>query len=90
MPVKFQKIHEDWMVFNQPIGRCRNNIKEGRTRTYNVSVWLGSELPAKKILEQCTLEWEETRSNGGTIKMVYKQVPIPIHSKKLDPGWSAH
>ncbi len=73
MPAKFQKIHMDWMVFNQPIGQFKNDIKEGRTRTYNVSLWLGSELPAKKILEQCTLEWEETRSNGSTIKMVYKR-----------------
>ncbi len=74
MPAKFQKIHVDWMVFNQPIRWVKNDIKEGRTPTYNVSLWLGSELPAKKILEQCTLEWEETRLNGGTIKMVYKRV----------------
>ena len=38
MPAKFQKIHEEWMVFDQPIGRFKNDIKEGRTRTYNVSV----------------------------------------------------
>ncbi len=38
MPVKFQKIHKEWMVFDQPIGRFKNDIKEGRTRTYNVSV----------------------------------------------------
>ncbi len=83
MPVKFQKIHEEWMVFDQPIGRFKNDIKEGHTCTYNVSVWLGSELPAKKILEQCTLEWEETRSNGGTIKMVYKQVQSLYTARNL-------
>jgi hypothetical protein len=74
MPAKFQKIHAGWMVFDQPIGRFKNDIKEGRTCTYNISLWLGSELPAKKILKQCTLEWEETRSNGGMIKMAYKRI----------------
>lgn len=62
------------MVLDQPFGQFKNDIKEGRTRTYNVSLWLGSELPVKNILEQCTLEWEETHSNGGSIKMAYKHV----------------
>jgi hypothetical protein len=29
MPVKFQKIHEDWMVFDQPIGRLRTTSRKG-------------------------------------------------------------
>ncbi len=48
-----------------------------------MSVWLGSELLAKKILEQFTLEWEETRLNGGTIKMVYKQVQSLYTARNL-------
>ena len=74
MPDKFQRIHADWMVFDQPITRFKNDIREGRTRTFNVSFWLGSKLLANKILDQCTLEWEETRSNGGFVKMNYKRV----------------
>jgi hypothetical protein len=71
------------MAFDQPIGWFKNDIKEGRTFTYNVSLWLGSELPAKNTLEQCTLEWEETRSNGGTIKMAYKHVQSRYTARNL-------
>ncbi len=74
MPPKFQRIHSDLMVFDQNITRSKNDIKEGHKRTYNVSFWLGSEQPAQKILNSCILEWDETQSNGGIIKMVYKQV----------------
>jgi hypothetical protein len=74
MPDKFQRIHADWMVFDQPITRFKNDIREGRSRTYNVSFWLGSEILATKILDQCTLEWEEIRTNGGSVKMTYKRV----------------
>ena len=90
MLAKFQKIHEEWMVFNQPIGRFKNNIKEGRMRTCNISVWLGSEVLEKKILEQCTLEWEETRANGGTINMAYKQDQSLYTARNLNTGWGAH
>ena len=38
MPAKFQRIHADWMVFYQPIGRFKNDIKESHTRTYNISL----------------------------------------------------
>ncbi len=37
MPPKFQKIHGEWMVFNQSITRFKNDIKEGPRHTYNVS-----------------------------------------------------
>ncbi len=72
MPPKFQRIHSDRMVFDQNITRFKNDIKEGRKHTYNVSFWLGSEQPAQKILDACILEWDKTRSNGGIIKMVHK------------------
>jgi hypothetical protein len=38
MPVKFQKIHEEWVCFDQIIGRFKNNIKERRTRNYSVLI----------------------------------------------------
>jgi hypothetical protein len=34
-------------------------------------------------LEQCTLEWEETRSNGSTIKMAYKRIQSLYTARNL-------
>jgi hypothetical protein len=62
------------MVFDQSITRFKNNIKEGRKRTYNVSFWLGIKKTAQMILDSCILEWAETRPNGGIVKMTCKQV----------------
>jgi hypothetical protein len=74
MPVKFQKIHEEWVCFDQVIGRFKNDIKEGRTCTYNVLIWLGSDKKPKKLIDSCTLEWEEARANGGVVKVQYKKM----------------
>jgi hypothetical protein len=74
MPVKFQKIHEEWACFNQVIGRFKNDIKEGKTCTYNVSLWLGSDKELKKLINSCTLQWEEARANGGVVKVQYKKM----------------
>jgi hypothetical protein len=71
------------MVFDQNITRFKNDIREGRKRTYNISLWLGSERPAQKILDACILEWDEIRSNKGTVKMVYKQVQSLYTSRNL-------
>jgi hypothetical protein len=38
MPEKFQKVYEDCAEFNQGITRFRNDIKEGRKYTYNLSI----------------------------------------------------
>ncbi len=74
MPVKFQKIHKEWVCFDQIIGRFKNDIKEGRTCTYNVSIWLGSDKEPKKLIDSCTLKWEEARANGGLVKVQYKKM----------------
>jgi hypothetical protein len=74
MPVKFKKIHEEWVCFDQVIGRFKNHIKEGRTRTYNVSIWLGSDKEPKKLVDSCTLKWKEARANGGVVKVQYKKM----------------
>jgi hypothetical protein len=73
MPPKFQRIHAEWMVFDQSIIRFKNNIKEGRKCTYNVSFWLRSKKPAQMILDSSILECGEFRPNGGIVKMAYKQ-----------------
>jgi hypothetical protein len=51
MPVKFQKIHKEWVCFDQVIGRFKNDTKEGRTHTYNVLIWLGSDKKPKKLID---------------------------------------
>ncbi len=56
MPPKFQRIHTEWMVFDQSITRFKNDIKERHKRTYNVSFWLGSKKLAQIILDSCILE----------------------------------
>jgi hypothetical protein len=83
MPPKFQKIHKDWAEFKAGISRFKNNIKEGRKQTYALSIWLGSNKPTEKILDACTLEWEEDRPNGGRVKMKYKQVQSLYTAKNL-------
>jgi hypothetical protein len=83
MPEKFQKIHDEWAKFNQPVARFKNDIKVGRKRTYNLSIWLGSEKPTKDILHACELEWEEERENGGSVKFSYKQMQSLQTSRNL-------
>ena len=83
MPEKFQKIHEEWAKFDQPIARFKNDIKVGRKRTYNLSIWLGSEKPTKDILSACELEWEEERENGGSVKFSYKRMQSLQTSRNL-------
>jgi hypothetical protein len=67
MPPKFQRIHAEWMVFDQSITRFKNDIKEGCECTYNVTFWLWSKKPAQMILDSCILEWDETRPNRGIV-----------------------
>jgi hypothetical protein len=49
-----------------------SNIKEGKSRSYQLSIWLGSTKPAEEINNKCTLEWEKEPVNGGFIKMAFK------------------
>jgi hypothetical protein len=72
MPEKFQKVHKDWVEFDQGITRFKNDIKAGRNRTYTLSIWLGSKKPPQQILDACALEWEEEQDNGGSVKIAYK------------------
>jgi hypothetical protein len=67
MPVKFQKIHEEWVCIDQVIGRFK-------THTYNILIWLGSDKEPTKLIDSCMLEWEEARANGGLVKVQYKKM----------------
>ncbi len=56
MPEKFQKIYKNWAVFDQPLSRFKNDIRENRKRTYNLSIWLGSKRKTDMIINGCTLD----------------------------------
>jgi hypothetical protein len=58
MPEKFQKIYKNWAVFNQPLSRFKNDIRENRKRTYNLSIWLGCKRKTDMIINGCTLDWD--------------------------------
>jgi hypothetical protein len=53
---KFQKIYKTWAVFDQPLSRFKNDIRENRRRTYNLSIWLGSKNKTETIIHGCTLD----------------------------------
>jgi hypothetical protein len=74
MPDKFQKVYKDWANFDQPIMHFKSDIKEGKSRSYQLSIWLGSTKPAEEIINKCTLEWEEEQDNSGFIKMAFKRM----------------
>jgi hypothetical protein len=56
---KFQRIHVEWMVFDQSITYFKNDIKEGCKHTNNVSFWLCKK-PAQMLLDSCIFEWDKT------------------------------
>ncbi len=63
--------------------RFKNDIKAGRKRTYNLSIWLGSKKSSKTILDACELGWEEERENGGLVKFSYKRMQSLHTSQNL-------
>ncbi len=74
MPEKFQKIYKNWAVFNQPLSRFKNDIWENHKRTYNLSVWFGSERKTDMIINSCTLDWDNKQKCGGFVKIAYKRI----------------
>jgi hypothetical protein len=38
MPEKFQKIYKTWAVFDQTLSHFKNDVRENRRRTYNLSI----------------------------------------------------
>jgi hypothetical protein len=83
MPEKFQKIYKNWAVFNQPLSRFKNDIRENRKRTYNLSIWLGSERKTDTIINGCTLDWDNEQKCGGFMKIAYKRIQSLNTGKNL-------
>jgi hypothetical protein len=83
MPEKFQKIYKNWALFDQPLSRFKNDIWENRKRTYNLSIWLGSERKTDMIINGCTLDWDNEQKCGGFVKIAYKRIQSLNTDKKL-------
>ena len=77
----------DFLAYGSPcisaITRFRNDIKEGRRRTYNLSIWLNSKKPPQQILDASALEWEEEQDNRGLVRIAYNQVQSLHTSRNL-------
>ncbi len=52
-------------------------------RTYNLSIWLGSDKPPQQTLDAFALEWEEEQDSGGSVRIAYKQVQSLHMSRNL-------
>jgi hypothetical protein len=83
MPEKFQKIFETWAVFDQPLSRFKNDIRENRRRTYSLSIWLGSKKKIETIINGCTLDWDNKQKSGGFVKIAYKWIQSLNTGKNL-------
>ncbi len=82
---KFQKIYKKWAEFNQPLSRFKNDIRENRKRTYNLSIWLGSKRKTYTIIKGCTLDldWDNKQKYGGFVKIAYKRIQSLNTGKNL-------
>ncbi len=83
MPEKFQKIYKTWSVFNQPLSCFKNIVWENRRRTYNLSIWLGSKKKTKKIINSCTLDWDNEQKCGSFVKIAFKRIQSLNRGKNL-------
>jgi hypothetical protein len=83
MPEKFQKIYETWAVFYQPLSYFKNDTRENRRRTYNLSIWLGSKKKTKTIINGCTLDWDNEQKCCGFVKIAYKRIQSLNTGKNL-------
>ncbi len=83
MPEKFQKIYKNWVVFDQPLSRFKNDIWENRKRTYNLLIWLGSKRKTDTIINGCTLDWDNKQKCGGFMKIAYERIQSLNTGKKL-------
>jgi hypothetical protein len=46
-------------------------------------MWLGSTVEAKKLLGKCLLAWDNTRANGGRVRIAYKHMQVLRTAKNI-------
>ncbi len=83
MPVKFQRIYENWSAFEEPLAKIQSELKKGKSKFFCLSMMLGSFMDPKDLLGRCVMDWDNTRKNGGKGKITYKQMQVLRTSKKI-------
>ncbi len=83
MPAKFQRIYENWSTFEEPLAKIRSELKKGKSKIFRLSMMLGSSMEPKDLLGRCVMDWDNTRKNGGKVKITYKQMQVLWTSKKI-------
>ncbi len=83
MPTKFQHIHKEWANFEELLAKIKSKLKQGKSKFFKLSMWLGSTVEPKKLLGKCLLDWDGTRANGGSDKIVYKHMPVLWRVKNI-------
>jgi hypothetical protein len=83
MPTKFQRIHKEWANFEEPLAKFKSKLKRGKSKFFKLSMWLGSMVEPKKLLGKFFLDWDDTRANGGRVKIVYKHTQVLRMAKNI-------
>jgi hypothetical protein len=72
MSAKFQRIYKNWSTFEEPLAKIRSELKKGKSKFFRLSMMLGSSMEPKDLLGRCVMDWDDTRKNGGKVKITYK------------------
>ncbi len=56
LPTKFQRIHERWGAFEEPLDLIRSEVKNNKSKFFRLSIWLGSTMEPKELLGNCVME----------------------------------
>jgi hypothetical protein len=83
MPAKFQRIYKNWSAFEEPLAKIRSELKKGKLKIFHLSMMLSSSMEPKDLLGMCVMDWDDTRKNGGKVKITYKQMQVLRTSKKI-------
>jgi hypothetical protein len=76
LPTKFQRIHECWVAFEEPLDLIPSKVKKNKSKCFRLSIWLGSTMEPKELLGNCVMEWDDVRPNGGKVEISYKQMQV--------------
>ncbi len=65
------------------MAKIKSKLKHGKSKFFKLSMWLGSMVEPKKLLGKCLLDWDDTRANGGRVKIVYKHMQVLQIAKNI-------
>jgi hypothetical protein len=81
LPTKFQRIHERWGAFEEPLDLIRSEVKKNKSKFSWLSIWLGSTMEPKELLGNCIMEWDNVRSNRGKVRSLISRCKSLTHPK---------